>query len=246
MTTESTSTRAKLLARYLRSKGIAKISHTQALEALAHADNFSSFNIAQAKKHPPEAPVSAKTSDPQGAIDLLRQAIAQGLTVANALSVFTEKRSAAEALFLKEAQEHHGRDGELEFDDNAVVSISEDRGAYVMGWTWIYLSDIETPDSLAEAFKLPYAQVGFDLPEEYVKVAKADLELNEEALTQWHEGAKLPADLWLVRTRSAVGARESVIQLTVAQFEALTFDPDGSCFQGVFNGEQIQVEFYPD
>lgn len=28
-------------------------------------------------------------------------------------------------------------DGELEIDDNALVSISEDGGAYVMGWVWV-------------------------------------------------------------------------------------------------------------
>lgn len=30
-----------------------------------------------------------------------------------------------------------GRDGEIEFDDDAVVSKGDDAGAYVQGWLWI-------------------------------------------------------------------------------------------------------------
>jgi len=34
------------------------------------------------------------------------------------------------------AQENYGRGGELEFDDDAIVSASE-KGAYVLAWRWI-------------------------------------------------------------------------------------------------------------
>lgn len=30
-----------------------------------------------------------------------------------------------------------GRDGEIEFDDDAKVSESEDNGAYVQAWVWV-------------------------------------------------------------------------------------------------------------
>ena len=43
----------------------------------------------------------------------------------------------ASAEYLKAAQEIYGRDGELEFDDDAVVSMGCDAGAYVAGWRWV-------------------------------------------------------------------------------------------------------------
>jgi hypothetical protein len=40
------------------------------------------------------------------------------------------------------------REGDLEVDENAVVSMSEDDGAYVMCWKWVSNEDagIETPE----------------------------------------------------------------------------------------------------
>lgn len=35
------------------------------------------------------------------------------------------------------AQSLYQQGGMLEFDDDAVVSLSEDGGAYVMGWRWV-------------------------------------------------------------------------------------------------------------
>jgi hypothetical protein len=53
-----------------------------------------------------------------------------------------EELSPEEAAYLAHAQENLQRDGDLEFDDNAKVSISEDGGAYVQGWKWIDRSDL--------------------------------------------------------------------------------------------------------
>lgn len=35
------------------------------------------------------------------------------------------------------------RDGELEFDDNCLVSIGGDPGAYVQAWKWVDASDLD-------------------------------------------------------------------------------------------------------
>lgn len=35
------------------------------------------------------------------------------------------------------ADEKFARDGEIEFDDDAVVSLGDDPGAYVQGWIWV-------------------------------------------------------------------------------------------------------------
>jgi hypothetical protein len=59
------------------------------------------------------------------------------------LADYLRERAAAtrpeadEAAFIAAAAEKYGRDGEIEVDDNAVVSHG-DRGAYVMGWLYIY------------------------------------------------------------------------------------------------------------
>ena len=52
------------------------------------------------------------------------------------------------AVFRKAAKEC-GSDGDLEFDDDAVVSVGSDPGAYVMGWKWIYNSDADLPEDQA-------------------------------------------------------------------------------------------------
>lgn len=47
-----------------------------------------------------------------------------------------------EALYLAYAQENLQADGDLEFDDDAVVSMGDDKGAYVQAWKWVYASDV--------------------------------------------------------------------------------------------------------
>ena len=42
------------------------------------------------------------------------------------------------------ANELYGRDGELEFDDDAKISRGDEDGAYVQCWRWIYYEDVVT------------------------------------------------------------------------------------------------------
>jgi len=46
-------------------------------------------------------------------------------------------RDETEQAYLNVARKMYGSDGDLEFDDGAVVSLSDDPGAYVMAWKWI-------------------------------------------------------------------------------------------------------------
>lgn len=58
------------------------------------------------------------------------------------LHLFPDRElSELEDQYLSAAKED-GKDGELEFDDSTVVSMSDDGGAYVLGWYWIYESDL--------------------------------------------------------------------------------------------------------
>ena len=54
-----------------------------------------------------------------------------------------EEVSPEEAAYLAYAQENFHRDGDLEFDENAKVSIGEDSGAYVQCWKWIDSSELK-------------------------------------------------------------------------------------------------------
>lgn len=45
---------------------------------------------------------------------------------------------AIENAYRARAFDEHHRDGECEIDDGAVVSLSEDGGAYVQSWVWVY------------------------------------------------------------------------------------------------------------
>jgi hypothetical protein len=47
-----------------------------------------------------------------------------------------------EARYRSYAQGYLHRDGDLEFDDNAVVSMGSDPGAYVQGWKWVDQCDL--------------------------------------------------------------------------------------------------------
>jgi len=50
----------------------------------------------------------------------------------------------------RNAAKEYRRDGDLEFDDGAVVSIGGDPGAYVMGWKWIENSEAGLPEDTSD------------------------------------------------------------------------------------------------
>ncbi len=64
-----------------------------------------------------------------------RALIDRGLTFGDCVEAFGE--TADENRYLAAAYLKYRRDGELEFDDKAVVSVSDDAGAYVMCWRWV-------------------------------------------------------------------------------------------------------------
>jgi len=70
----------------------------------------------------------------------LRTLISKGLTFASCTVAFQAKGRVEEAYV--EAARDKQRDGELEIDSSAVVSLSDDQGAYVMAWVWVADSDV--------------------------------------------------------------------------------------------------------
>lgn len=242
MTIESTSTQAKLLARFLREKGLATLTHSQALEALAHAQNLKSHNVLAAKSKPAieTPPMDAHAQ----ATALLRQAIALGLNVGDALTIFAESRTPVELMYLEAAQEL-GSEGDLEFDDNACVSLGDDKGAYVMSWTWVSLDRIPMPDNPVLPFLMNFESIGLDIGEEdYRQIPITDLDLNDEALELLQKGEQQPASTWLVRSKKADEAK--AFELTVEDFSTLKLNKKGDCYEGTAKGTSLFLEFFAD
>jgi len=56
-----------------------------------------------------------------------------------------EARTEGDPRYLAYAQENMQSDGDIEFDDDAVISEGGDPGAYVMCWKWVYAADAGVP-----------------------------------------------------------------------------------------------------
>lgn len=44
--------------------------------------------------------------------------------------------------YIEAARTLYGSDGQIEIDDNALISTGGDSGAYVQGWLWVYDTDL--------------------------------------------------------------------------------------------------------
>lgn len=62
------------------------------------------------------------------------------------LSPVRESTPEEEAYRAQAKAEHH-TDSECEIDENAIVSVSEDGGAYVQAWVWVYDKETEEEPS---------------------------------------------------------------------------------------------------
>lgn len=52
--------------------------------------------------------------------------------------IFKEQEQPWWGHYIEQAQKEYGREGECEIDDDACVSQSDDGGAYVQAWVWVY------------------------------------------------------------------------------------------------------------
>jgi hypothetical protein len=55
--------------------------------------------------------------------------------------VVDPKQAEVDAIYRQAADDEHGREGEIEVDHDAIISHSEDGGAYVQAWVWVYKPD---------------------------------------------------------------------------------------------------------
>jgi hypothetical protein len=67
-------------------------------------------------------------------IEQLEALIDQGLEFPAVVTAFAARQDESLNAYRDAAPT---REGELEVDDNAIVSVSEDGGAYVMAWVWV-------------------------------------------------------------------------------------------------------------
>jgi hypothetical protein len=247
MTTESTSSQAKLLARYLREKGLATLTHSQALEAIAHSQNLKAYNVLAAKETKLNEPAAAESEAARRdrALALLRQAMDAGLTFGEVVPAFAATRTPLELLYAQTAKDTLGDEGELEFDDEAMVSLSDDKGAYVMSWSWISLTDIPLPENPWLAFLMNFESINLEIGDDfYDKVPFTDLEVNAAPLGRALAGEILAMDTWIVRSKSQ--DPKSSFALTVEHLKALEYDAKGECYGGTFQGKNLYLEFHAD
>lgn len=68
-------------------------------------------------------------------LDLLEET--HDLRFGDALRHFSEKNGPVARQYATYARENYNDEGTVEIDDPAVVSLSSDRGAYVLAWRWV-------------------------------------------------------------------------------------------------------------
>lgn len=77
--------------------------------------------------------------DKPGNLSAHIQALDAAVQVAASDPASEERRQKIVAL----ADAEYGKDGELEFDSNAIVSEGDDNGAYVQAWQWVDFAGTE-------------------------------------------------------------------------------------------------------
>ena len=65
------------------------------------------------------------------------------LEVVESLTAPDPDEAEAEEAYRKAAKENYNSDGDLEFDDACVVSLSSDGGAYVQAWKWVSAAEAD-------------------------------------------------------------------------------------------------------
>jgi hypothetical protein len=69
-----------------------------------------------------------------------------GLTFSEAVEVFAARQSEQDQTLIHLARERHHVDGEIEIDDDTILSESEDDGFYVMAWVWVNNPELTSDD----------------------------------------------------------------------------------------------------
>jgi hypothetical protein len=83
-------------------------------------------------------PTAAAAPNPNAHAELMRKLLElkeAGLMFGDAMRVFGVERDSSP--YGRAAFKHYRDEGELEFDDNLVVSEGGDPGAYVLAWRWV-------------------------------------------------------------------------------------------------------------
>lgn len=85
-----------------------------------------------------------ETPDPR---ELLKQAIAAGVTFAQSKQLYAERNSERDLAIIAKAREDWHVDGQVEIDDTTITSGSEgDGGDYVLAWVWVDFDDDDAAD----------------------------------------------------------------------------------------------------
>lgn len=79
----------------------------------------------------PANPLTVKT-----VVQQFAELLDAGLSQADVLDALAARLSDEQRALIERARTQHNRDGELEIEDNALISESDDNGVYVLAWVW--------------------------------------------------------------------------------------------------------------
>ena len=93
----------------------------------------------ECEDHEPFEP--SESDDPEETLNNLitraRELYSPRITAEDVRPVDTDEQQSPQANAFREAAKAECTEGELEVDDNAIVSFSDDGGAYVAAWIWV-------------------------------------------------------------------------------------------------------------
>ena len=109
--------------------------------------------------------------------------------------------------YYREAAQNQSREGDWEVDEDAVVSMGDDPGAYVMAWVWITREESGIPG--------PCLTCGTQCDDEGICPACAALEAAQEQLRQATPGV-IPS-AWRPEERKAIARAKAAIKCALAE-----------------------------
>lgn len=172
---------------------------------------------------------------------LLEKAIAEGLTVGEALNAFAAQQGPIQRAYVEYAKEALAREGDTEVDDNAIVSLSKDGDAYVMSWIWVGLSELPMPANPLDAFARGYESILFELDEGSSIIECNKLQMNDAVIEALRQGKSVSDEEWLVRPKDTSAGKPW--PLTVKHLKALTPTEEMGYEGELDSGEAIYLQF---
>jgi hypothetical protein len=123
----------------------------------------------------------------------------EGLRIADVLDAFAKRQSDEQRAVIERARDQHDVEGQLEIPDNALISESEDNGAYILAWVWSQGPD-QDEDEDGEDGEFTFAgDFGLHVnDDEHGKTSARDLEVGDDFNDGEDDGWYTVTKVWMV------------------------------------------------